>query len=197
MIHITVSPILGKDLELANESASITIGGVPVNAPASSWYRSEHSPIYNIEYKVIFHNIPAYVAAHFRTHNTGAVQMMESSRSDILAKRGKNPDSKGRERRLKHIITANASWFISVAKKRLCLVADRETVKWMKALRNEVAKVDPELAKFMVVNCVYRNGLCPEPKCCGYVKSSVFRAELAEYQKLFKEKQNGNPVDNG
>lgn len=86
----------------------------------------------------------------------------------------------------------NAQSLIDMAKVRLCTgCAHPETVKVFKAMKNEIAKVDHDLASVMVRKCVYRNGLCGEPKCCGFNLTKAFTAELREYLKLFNDKQKG------
>lgn len=56
-------------------------------------------------------------------------------------------------------------------------------------MADRVALVEPEIACVMVKECVYRNGLCPEFKSCGYNRSDEFKIALADYVKGF-EKQN-------
>lgn len=86
----------------------------------------------------------------------------------------------------------NAQSLIDMAKLRLCTgCAARETVKVFQAIKNEIAKIDPDLASMMVRKCVYRNGLCGEPHCCGFNHTSEFKAELKDYVSHFSEKQKG------
>jgi len=62
----------------------------------------------------------------------------------------------------------NGQALIQMARKRLCSGAHIETVDLMTIIRTEVRKVDSALALRMVPECVYRNGYCPELRCCGY-----------------------------
>jgi predicted metalloprotease len=48
-------------------------------------------------------------------------------------------------------------------------------------IKNEVKKVDEDLYRFMVPQCIYRCGLCQEWESCGYVKTDKFRKELKSY----------------
>ena len=48
-------------------------------------------------------------------------------------------------------------------------------------LKDEIAKVEPELASCMVRECVYR-GFCPEMFSCGYSKTEEFQKELKAYR---------------
>lgn len=86
----------------------------------------------------------------------------------------------------------NAQSILDMSKLRLCTgTAHHETVTVFKALKSEIAKVDPDLAKLMVRKCVYRNGLCGEPRCCGFNHTPAFRVELSEYLSHFSDKQKG------
>lgn len=75
----------------------------------------------------------------------------------------------------------NAQSLIDMAKLRLCFQAHKTTIKIFKDLKEKIREVDPDLAEMMVVKCVYRNGLCGEPKCCGYNQSRQFKNELHQY----------------
>ena len=86
----------------------------------------------------------------------------------------------------------NAQSLLDMSKLRLCTgCAARETVIVFQAIKNEIAKVDPDLASMMVRKCVYRNGLCGEQRCCGFNHTPAFMAELKDYVSHFSEKQKG------
>lgn len=89
----------------------------------------------------------------------------------------------------------NAQSLIDMAKLRLCTgCAARETVIVFQAIKNEIKKVDPNLASMMVRKCVYRNGLCGEPRCCGFNHTKAFDAELKDYVSHYSEKQRGSNI---
>lgn len=86
----------------------------------------------------------------------------------------------------------NAQALLDMSKLRLCTgCAHHETVIVFRTLKSEIAKVDPELAKLMVRKCVYRNGLCGEPRCCGFNHTAAFKVELSDYLTSFSFKQKG------
>lgn len=86
----------------------------------------------------------------------------------------------------------NAQSLLDMAKLRLCTgCAAHETVTVFRAIKDEIAKIDPDLASMMVRKCVYRNGLCGEPRCCGFNHTSAFKAEFEDYVSHFSEKQRG------
>lgn len=75
----------------------------------------------------------------------------------------------------------NAEALMNMAHKRLCTKASPETRKLMQMIKHEVNIVDPDLAKHLVPMCVYRNGLCSEPKGCEYCEYDKGENELFEY----------------
>ena len=64
----------------------------------------------------------------------------------------------------------NAEALMNMAHKRLCSKASPETRKLMAMIKHEIEVVDPALARHLVPMCVYRGGICSEPKSCGYTK---------------------------
>ncbi len=86
----------------------------------------------------------------------------------------------------------NAQSLIDMAKLRLCSgCAAHETVIVFRRIKEEIQKIDPDLASMMVRKCVYRNGLCGEQRCCGFNHTPAFEAELQDYVSHFSEKQKG------
>lgn len=85
----------------------------------------------------------------------------------------------------------NAQSLIDMAKLRLCGQASSETRIIFQAIKDKIVEIDPSLAKVMVPKCVYRNGLCGEPRCCGYNSTEKFQDELHAYLENFTEKQRG------
>lgn len=84
----------------------------------------------------------------------------------------------------------NAEALINMAHKRLCAKASKETRDLMTKIALEVSIADPELAEHLVPQCIYRGGICPEAKCCGYIHSEQGRAQLETYKELFTNKNN-------
>ena len=102
-------------------------------------------------------------------------------------------DNADRETPVNLGLCVNAQSLMDMAKLRLCTgCASRGTVEVFSAIKKEIEKIDSDLASMMVRKCVYRNGLCGEPKCCGFNHTQSFKAELREYVSHFSEKQRGN-----
>lgn len=88
-------------------------------------------------------------------------------------------------------ILVNAQSLIDMAKLRLCNMASPETRQVFSAIKEKINEIDPELASMMVRKCVYRNGLCGEPRCCGFNLTPTFHTELSLYLENFTHKQQG------
>lgn len=84
----------------------------------------------------------------------------------------------------------NAEALINMAHKRLCGKASAETREVVRAICDLVDEHDPDLYRHLVPQCVYRGGICPEAKCCGYIQSEQGRAQLETYKELFTNKNN-------
>jgi len=86
----------------------------------------------------------------------------------------------------------NAQSLIDMSKLRLCTgCASPGTVIVFQAIKDEISKIDPDLASVMVRKCVYRGGICGEPRCCGFNGTQKFREELSRYLSNYSQKQKG------
>lgn len=85
----------------------------------------------------------------------------------------------------------NAQSLMDMSKLRLCFQAHKETIAVFKKLKDVLSVTDPDLTFFMVKKCVYRGGICGEPRCCGFNHSQGFSRELKEYISRFSTKQVG------
>lgn len=88
-------------------------------------------------------------------------------------------------------LCVNAQSLIDMAKMRLCNCAHRNTIEVFTAIKEKIAEIDPALASMMVRKCVYRNGLCGEPRCCGFNATPAFTEELHRYRQNFSNRQMG------
>lgn len=80
----------------------------------------------------------------------------------------------------------NAEAIINMAHKRLCAKASAETRDLMTKIALEMAIADPELAEHLVPQCVFRSGICSEPKTCGWIYSGVGQTVLDGYIKMLQ-----------
>ena len=123
---------------------------------------SEHSPIRSISIKWIWRNIPSWVATHFSRHKWEC--FIKTQRTD---RTGVNRDKLSQDAPVNLTGEANTQHLIDTARKRLCMLASKETRKYMEDLKTAIRTVEPEISDVLVPNCVYRCG-CPEPGGCGW-----------------------------
>ncbi len=137
-------------------------------APLKELYRWEHSIIRTQLFKIKMIDIPTFVSVHFVRHNaTGQQHYVTSNRSD---RGGEGNDKVTRNSPVNHLMILNAQHLIDMSRVRLCGKADVVTQNIMMRIKEEMARVDLDLAFCMVPNCVYRVG-CNEPSPCGFWQS--------------------------
>ena len=79
----------------------------------------------------------------------------------------------------------NAEAIVNMSHKRLCKKASTETREiWWKMV-DELYDVDPALANNCVPQCVYRGGICPEHKPCGFIHTMTGTEILNAYKSSF------------
>lgn len=80
----------------------------------------------------------------------------------------------------------NAEEIINISHARLCTKASKETREIWTAVVELIAEKDPDLAKHCVPMCIYRNGICGEPRSCRYYDTAKGDHDLFFYKKLFE-----------
>lgn len=79
----------------------------------------------------------------------------------------------------------NAESLMNMAHKRLCSKDSRETREIYSKICEEVKKCDQDLYMHLVPQCIYRGGICPEPKSCKWIENKQGQKALEEYKQLF------------
>ena len=160
--------------------------------PSSSWKRrilmSEHSPIRKIIFSWKWIDIPFWSSVHFVRHKIGAEHFVGTQRSD---RTGQNRNNKPQSAPVVHEEFDNIQAIITISRKRLCGQASEETRQaWRMFLDEVIRQEEPELYIACVPECVYRNGLCPEYRTCGYNKTLEFEEQLKKYLEGFEKQVN-------
>lgn len=159
-----------------------TIGKDKGVYPTDEWKRrlllSEHSPIRKLKVSWRWQDLKYWVSVHLVRHKFGIEHFISTQRSD---RTNINRDELPQSNLVNHECEANAQALINISRKRLCNCASKETREAWQLVKDEVKKVEPELAKCMVKECVYR-GHCYEMFSCNYHKTEAFRKELDEYR---------------
>lgn len=156
--------------------------------PSSVWKKrillSEHSPIRQISFKWKWIDLKYWVSVHLVRHWLGIIHWVRTQRTDRT-----NIDRNELKQSafVEHEAEANIQALINISRKRLCFQASSKTREAWEKVVEIIKKVDKEIGSVLVKECVYRNGLCPEFKTCGYNKTEKFKKELEEYTEIIKE----------
>lgn len=170
-------------------AARRTVGKLPLGKePSDTWKAkillAEHSPIRLLEYDFSWEEIKQWVTVHLVRHHEGCEKFVHSQRDDrreLDVPRDELPQGSLNDMDM----TCNAQALINISRKRLCVgCASKDTrIAWQQ-VKDEIRKQDPILADKMVPECLYR-GFCPEfDRCCGYVKTTQYRIDLAKYRSI-------------
>lgn len=164
-MKITVTKL--TDDSLMRKACEFTMHGVKSKMTLDTIYQTEHSPVRTQLFTVEMIDIPTFISVHLVRHSIGVTHFVTSNRED----RG----GTGEETRytpINHCMLINAQALIAMARKRLCGQAHLVVQGIMECIKDEVATVDPDLAKYMVRECEYRNGKCSELRPCGNLWSA-------------------------
>lgn len=189
-MEVKVTKIVDWDVALA--SALWTVGKESTKHPSDSWKAkaclAEHSMLADVRFIVELNGIPSWVSQHISRHDvfaghnireTKEVHYVGTQRSDrVGGDRNKQPQ----DTPVNHRINLSAKDLITISRLRLCSCASKETREVWKAIIEEVAKIEPVLAKLCARNCVYR-GFCPEFSCCGFTSTRKFAEEVVAYRR--------------
>lgn len=166
--------IVKKHTDLADAHACIKSTMAPEFVAKSTLqqiYSWEHSITRSQLFSVQLINIPTFVSVHLVRHVT-TVPFVRSMRTD----RG-GDGSEDRYTPVNHRFIANAESLMHIARRRLCYKASPETRDVVLMVKEAIREVDPALAYYMVPNCVYRGGICPEPRPCGHYEIRKYKGE--------------------
>ena len=162
-MKVTVIKLTG--IEDARRAIATTMGkGYASKANLDNLYRWMHSPMRTQIFDILLEDIPTFVSVHLARHVT-TIPFVLSKRID----RGGDGEE-NRYTPVDHRMLVNAEGLINIAQKRMCYKASPETRDAVYAMRDEIHLHDPDIANHMVPMCVFRGGLCVQPKPCGNYK---------------------------
>lgn len=157
------------DWNLVKELALFTEGKEPKTPPTPEWkekmLKAEHSPIYSKFYLIKMYNVPCYVQNHLIRHNIGVTWYVSSSRPDRNSKVAQDRHEQKKDDPCNVACVANAEALINISRKRLCSKSELATRNIWRLVKEEMIKIDNDMAMAMVPNCIYRN-CCPEINSC-------------------------------
>jgi len=161
-----------SDWDNALSAARFTVGkDTPKGKiPSFDWKmemcRAEHSPIREVTYRIECHDVPRRAMSHLVRHFMGINKYVHTSRPD--RNKNANPDT------VNMAFTINAQAVIQISRERLCNTAWYETIEVWKAILSAINDIDPSVIAWCEPRCVLI-GACPEPKCCGYIKTHGYK----------------------
>ena len=180
-MKVELTDIKGSWKDILNR-ARTTVGKNELDKEPSDEFkkkilRAEHSPIRAMIFSFKM-KIKSWIATHFARHHVGVEKWIKTQRDD---RTGIPRDELPQGTEVEMDLEANTQALINISRKRLCNQAHPETREVMQAMKDEVEKVDSNVADVMVKECVYR-GFCPEMKSCGYDKTNKFKQEVKKYR---------------
>lgn len=154
------------DWMLVKRAALVTVGKHPVNPPDSEWKRkileARHSPIRLLEFVFLLEDVPSWVSVHLVRH-IHAQPFVKSQRNDRQTDYDRN--SAPQDSPVDMLWAMNAEELMTIANKRLCGQASRETRLVVAKMCSAAINAVPELEGLLVPACAY-NGKCHEMYPC-------------------------------
>ena len=157
-----------EDWLLCKKCTLVTVSKDSDISPTGAWkvklLKANHSPVRTLEFCFRLTDIPYWVSVHLvrHVHATPFVSTQRNDRQDKYD-RGEAPQNMP----VTMCWFMNAEELITIAHKRLCSMASKETREVVQMICDEVIKTNPEFKELLVPLCAYRGGLCDEFNCCG------------------------------
>ena len=161
-----------EDWLLCKQCTLATVSKNSNAPPSDEWkvklLKANHSPIRVLPFCFKLVDIPYWVSVHLVRH-VHAVPFVSTQRNDRQTKydRGRAPQ----DAPVTMCWYMNAEELITIAHKRLCMQASKETRGVIEEICKKVIELNPEFEELLVPNCVYRGGQCDEFNCCGFNKT--------------------------
>ena len=163
--------------------------------PSDEWKRKlllcEHSPIRRGEVSWKWEAIPYAISTHFARHHEGCEKFIATERTD---RTGIPREERSQMNPVMMEMDANIQALINISAKRLCTGADPLTIKYWKAVLEEIKKYDKNIYWACVPQCV-RCGGCPEYTNCGFYENLMkdqpmdVQMSLVKRYNLYNEKR--------
>jgi thymidylate synthase ThyX len=156
-----------EDWMLAKQCTLVTVGKEAINPPTEKFkrdlLRARHSPIRVLPFLFYLTDIPYWVSVHLCRH-IHAQPYVKTQRNDRQNEydRGKAPQ----DTPVGMMWYMNAEELITIANKRLCNLASKETRELVKMMCKAVIEVCPEFKEELVPMCVRNGGVCYEVFSC-------------------------------
>lgn len=154
-----------EDWILCKQCALVTIGKTTRKEPTWEWkhdiLKARHSPIRELKFVFFIEGIPSWIATHLARH-VHAQPYIQTQRNDRQVKydRRKAPQ----DAPVNMMWSVNAEELMTIANKRLCMLASEETREVIQLICEKVLETNSEFANLLVPMCQY--GRCHEMYPC-------------------------------
>lgn len=146
----------------------VTVNKQTVKPPSFKFRRqileARHSPIRVLQFAFLLEDIPYWVSVHLVRH-VHSQPFVATQRNDRQTNYDRN--SARQDVPVNMIWYMNAEELMTIANKRLCMKASKETREVVKQMCDLVTEKFPEFDGLLVPMCEWRGGLCSEIEPCG------------------------------
>ena len=157
-----------EDWMFAKECTLTTIGKKAVTPPSEQWKKdileARHSPIRELRFAFKFTDLPYWVSVHFCRH-IHAQPYVATQRNDRQTTYDRNKAPQ--DAPVTMMWTMNAEELMTIANKRLCTQASKETREVVQEMCRLVEEKCPEFKGLFVPACEWQGGVCHEMFPCG------------------------------
>lgn len=157
-----------EDWMFCKQCTLVTVGKKAVTPPSEKWMKeileARHSPIRELKFGFKFTDIPYWISVHLCRH-VHAQPYVKTQRNDRQSEYDRN--SARQDAPVTMMWTMNAETLMTIANKRLCVQASRETREVVKEMCRLVEEQCPEFKGLLVPICEWQGGTCHEIFPCG------------------------------
>lgn len=157
-----------EDWFLVKQCTLVTVGKEAKQPPTDEWkakiLRARHSPIRELKFVFFLSDIPYWVSVHLVRH-VHAQPYVKSQRNDRQGDYDRTAAPQNAP--VNMMWSMNAEELITIANKRLCMQASKETRELVEMMLDEVIKLCPEFTTELVPMCERNGGVCYEMFPCG------------------------------
>lgn len=157
-----------EDWILAKKCTLVTVGKETDKLPTENFkkeiLRARHSPIRELRFVFYLTDIPCWVSVHLCRH-VHAQPYVKTQRNDRQS--GYDRTKAPQDAPVDMMWSMNAEELITIANKRLCNLASKETRDLVRMICKEVVNLCPEFKDELVPMCVRNGGVCYEIFPCG------------------------------
>lgn len=158
-----------EDWMLVKKCTLVTVGLSSKRPPDNEWkhkiLKARHSPIRELKFVFLLKDVPYWVAMHLVRHHVGCQPYVRTQRND--RQDGYDRTKAPQDAPVDMMWSINADALLTIANKRLCTMAAKETRQVVQQMCALVSASNPEFIPFLVPMCEYHGGVCHEFNGCG------------------------------